>query len=405
MVAKSEPRPVLATSFESSTLDTGAIHDELNMLWGQLGGPAHGGQWPGETIADSHFGGGGLMRANTLNLVAVAHNLRDAELISDTISRMHDFLPSRTIILIAKDRDESSEDATFSVQLELKEQVTGKDVPSLHFETITIAAGQDQLANLPSLVSPLLSAELPDFLWWPAGDFATNMLFGELQELVDRAVIDSAQLGNEITGLTVLRSLFGETDEDAPIFGDFTWLRLAPWRQLIAQFFDPPDVQECLTSIEEVTISYADLRDDGSSGLAAAVLTVGWLASRLGWDVEEPLERRKAGGWTAPIRATNGGKPREISLRLLPDRSPHAMFSLRHVEILAGGQHPGKFRIERTDADDLMTSSQTETGPPVSRMVYARRPTSVTMLGEELQRFGHERIYEEAVAKTLRLLP
>ncbi len=405
MVAKSEPRPVLATTFESATLDTGAIHDELNRLWGQLGGPTHGGEWPGEMVADSHFGGGGLMRANTLNLVAVAHNLRDAELITDTISRMHDFLPSRTIILIAQDRDEASNDGMFNVQLELKEQVTGKDVPSLHFETITIAAGRDQLANLPSLVSPLLSAELPDFLWWPAGDFATNTLFGELQELIDRAVIDSAQLGNDITGLTVLRSLFGESDDDAPIFGDFTWLRLAPWRQLIAQFFDPPDVQDCLSTIEEVTISYADLRDDGSSGLAAAVLTVGWLASRLGWEVVEPLERRKAGGWTAPIRATDGERPRDISLRLLPDRSPHAMFSLRHVEILAGGQHPGKFRIERTDADDMVTSSQTETVPYVSRMVYAKRPTSVTMLGEELQRFGHERIYEEAVAMTLGLLP
>jgi glucose-6-phosphate dehydrogenase assembly protein OpcA len=405
MVAKSEARPVLATTFESATLDTGAIHDELYRLWGELGGPSHGGEWPGEMVADTHFGGGGLMRANTLNLVAVAHNQRDADLISDTISRMHDFLPSRTIILIAEQRDEENNQGMFNVHLELKQQITGKDVPALHFETISIAADRAQLANLPSLVSPLLSAELSDFLWWPAGDFATNTLFGELQELVDRAVIDSAQLGNEITGLTVLRSLFGEADEDAPIFGDFTWLRLAPWRQLIAQFFDPHDVQDCLSTIEEVTISYADLREDGSSGLAAAALTVVWLASRLGWEVLEPLERRKAGGWTAPLRANDGGKPRDISLRLLPDRSPHAIFSLRHVEILSGGQHPGKFRIERTDADDMVTSSQTETVPYVSRMVYAKRPSSVNMLGEELQRFGHERVYEEAVAMTLGLLP
>jgi glucose-6-phosphate dehydrogenase assembly protein OpcA len=405
MVAKSEPRPILATSFQSATLDTGVIHDELNRLWVQLGGPTHGGQWPGEMVADSHFGGGGLMRANTLNLVAAAHNLRDAELITDTVSRLHDFLPSRTIILISEDREEGTNDRQFNVRLELKEQVTGKDVPSLHFETITIAAASDQLANLPSLVSPLLSAELPAFLWWPAGDFARHQLFGELQELVNRAVIDSAQLGNDIAGLTVLRSLFGEADEDAPVFGDFTWLRLAPWRQLIAQFFDPPDVQECLTTIEEVTISYADLREDGSSGLAAAVLTVGWLASRLGWEVREPLEKRKAGGWTAPLRASNGDRQRDVSLRLLPDRSPHAMFSLRHVEILAGGKHPGKFRIERTDADDMVTSSQTETVPYVSRMVYAKRPTSVNMLGQELQQFGPDRVYEEAVAKTLGLLP
>lgn len=405
MVAKSEPRPLLATSFQSSTLDTGAIHDELNRLWGQLGGPPEAGQGFGEMVAEPHFGGGGLMRANTLNLVAVAHNQRDAHLIMATISRLTDFLPSRMMILIAQERKPDEDENLFDVHLQLNEQITGKDVPALHFESITIAAGPAQLANLPSLVSPLLSAELPDFLWWPAGDFASNVLFGELQELVDRAVIDSAQLGNDVTGLTVLRSLFGEAEDDAPIFGDFTWLRLAPWRQLVAQFFDPPDVQECLTSIEEVTISYADLREDGSSGLAAAVLTVGWLASRLGWEVIEPLERRKAGGWTAPLRAQDGGRAREISLRLLPDRSPYALFSLRHIEILSGGRNPGTFRIERTDADDMVTSSQTETVPYVSRMVYARRPTTDKMLGEELQRFGHDRVYEEAVAKTLRLLP
>ena len=48
---------------------------------------------------------------------------------------------------------------------------------------------------------------------------------------------------------------------------------------------------------------------------------------------------------------------RVISLRMLPDKSPHARFSLRHVEIITGGTHPGRFRVERTDADDMVTSS------------------------------------------------
>jgi hypothetical protein len=81
------------------------------------------------------------------------------------------------------------------------------------------------------------------------------------------------------------------------------------------------------------------------------------------------------------------------------------MFSLRRVEILSGGKHPGKFRVESTDTDDMVTSSETETVPFVSRMVYAKRPTTDSMLGEELQRFGHDRVYEEATAMTLGLLP
>jgi hypothetical protein len=53
----------------------------------------------------------------------------------------------------------------------------------------------------------------------------------------------------------------------------------------------------------------------------------------------------------------------------------------------------------------MVTSSETSTVPFVSRMVYARRPAVEQMLLEELQRFGHERTYEEAAMSALGLLP
>ena len=408
MATRYEPKSIIATSFSANTLDTGAIHDHLNRLWAQLGGPPKGGEGTSETAAEPHFGGGGLMRANTLNLLAVARNERERALVAQTVSRLHDFLPSRTIILEAKRRDEGEEDApAFDVTLELLEQDTGKDEPSMRFEVITLRAGLERAGVLSSLVSPLLAAELPDFLWWPGTDFARNPLFEDLQEIVDRIIVDTAQLGNDTAGVSAMRNLLDNQDESAPLIGDFTWLRLGPWRQLIAQFFDPPDTQECLSTIEEVTISYADVREDASSGFASALLAVGWLASRLGWDIMDPLERRRGGGgWSAPLRATDAnGRGREISLRLLPDRSPHARFSLRSVEIKSGGEFPGTFRVERTDADDLVTSSETKSVPFVSRMVYAKRPTNENMLGEELQRFGHDRIFEEAITFATRLLP
>jgi glucose-6-phosphate dehydrogenase assembly protein OpcA len=407
MIARTEPTPVIATSFQTQVLDTGAIHDELNRLWAELGGPHGVSLSTDEQTAEPNFGGGGLMRANTLNLLAVARNEADAALITATVSRQHDILPSRTIILITRGVDEPDAGSAnaYDVNLQLNEQFTGHDHPALRFETITITAGLADFGHLSSLVSPLLAAELPDFLWWPGNDFVHNPLFEDLQEIVDRVIVDTAKLGNDASGVAVMRELLDDDDSGAPLIGDFAWLRLAPWRQLIAQFFDPPNVQLCLSTIEEITISYADIREDGSSGFAPALLTVGWLASRLGWEIMDPLEKRKAGGWSAPLRASENGRGREISLRLLPDRSPHARFSLRHVEIVAGGDHPGKFRVERTDADDMVTSSETETVPFVSRMVYAKRPTNEKMLGEELRRFGSDRVFEESITFATRLLP
>lgn len=398
--------PVLVTSFQTDVLDTGAIHDKLAQLWADLGTHYHAENASGEMVAVSSVGAGGVMRANTLNLLAVARTAPDAKLITDSVARLRDFLPSRTIILLTQRRgDEESESRGFEVRLELKEQQRDGDRPKPHFETITIDASTDDADSLSSLVSPLLVAELPDILWWPGGDFSRNPLFLDLDRIVDRVIVDSAQLGRDVAGVASLRALIDTDEANAPIVGDFTWLRLAPWRQLIAQFFDPADVQESLETIEEVVISYADTRSDGSSGFASALLTVGWLASRLGWNIVDPLERRRAGGWSAPLRAKSGGRGREISLRLLPDKSPYARFSLRKVQIVAGGHAPGTFIVERSDEEDMITSSETATIPRVSRMVYARRPTDEQMLAQELQRFGHDSIFEDALAFATKLLP
>lgn len=405
MTSETSIGPVLATSFQTEILDTGAIHDKLIQLWTEVERPAPVPDAPDEIVAEPSTGGSGMMRANTLNLLAVARTDKDARLISEAVARQRDFLPSRTIILLAHDLDDEDIIASgFEVHLELREQ-HGAGRSSPLFETILIQASTGSVESLSSLVSPLLIPELPDILWWPGGDFSRNALFLDLQRIVDRVIVDSAQLGRDTTGVASLRDLIDTDEANAPIVGDFAWLRLAPWRQLIAQFFDPADVQESLATIDEIAISYADVREDGSSGFASALLIVGWLGSRLGWEIVDPLERRRTGGWSAPLRSRSGGRGREIALRLLPDKSPQARFSLRRVQIVSGGDAPGMFVIERSDEDDLITSSKTRTIPRVSRMVYAKLPTNEQMLGEELQRFGHDPIFEKALAFATNLLP
>ena len=400
-------KPVLASVWQSDALDTGTIHDELNRLWAQLGGPKHGGDAPGEMVAESHFGGGGLMRANTLNLIAVATDMREVNLIQETIAGLRDFLPSRTIILITHDGYDLAGEVTgprYDVRVELKEQVTEDDEANLRFEVITIGADRREIGHLASLVTPLLAADLPDFLWWPGGDFGGHPLFNDLLPVVDRLIVDTAHLGREIQTMAAVRRVLSE-ETPTPIIGDFTWLRLEPWRHLIAQFFDPTDVQESLGSIDQLTIRYAETRADGSSGLPAALLMIGWLGSRLDWEVIEPLEQQKRGGFWAPLRATNRNRGRDVEVRLIPDTSPHAKFSLRSVEIVATGDAPGTFTVERTDSDDIVTTSETEDNPPVSRMVYSQRPDSEDMIGQELQRFGADEFYEEAIRFAVRLIP
>ena len=400
-------KPVLASSWRTDALDTGEIHDRINQLWLELQRTQPRVVSSPDGITDPQMSAG-VMRANTLNLLAIAPTDRDATLILDTVAHLRDFLPTRTIIIIMRDADDNDAEHAdqYDVTVELLDQQSHSRADtgsSLRFETIIIGAPVQDVENLPSLVEPLFVPELEDFLWWPAGDHANSQLFLDLMAIVNRVIVDTAQSGRNSKETETFRLLF-DADSTAPPIGDFTWDRLAPWRSLIAQFFDPPDTQASLESIDRISINYAHNREDGSNGASAAFLIVGWLASRLGWEIIDPLSRRKDGSLWAPLRARKGDKAREIVLRITSDHSQHTRFSLRSVELVAGGDAPGTFRIERTDSDDLITSSETPTNPFVSRMVYSKRPDAVTMLGEELRRFGRDSVFEDAVRFAVRLV-
>ena len=395
---------VLKHSWTTDTLDTGDIHDQLNRLWRelQLAGPQD--HWDPDDSSDSGHFASGVMRANTLNLLVIVSSDDEAQAAVDTIIRVRDFLPTRSIILIMRNRPED-DPPEYVISVELLNQqssrATGPEA-GLRFETITIGIPVQEAGHVPSLVDPLFIPELEDFLWWPGGNHVNFQLYEDLLPLVDRVIVDSAQFVRDTREQEDFRRLI-DIGENVLTLGDFTWDRLAPWRSLLAQFFDPPDTQKCLDTIDQVTIHYAYNRAEGGSGAPAAFLIVGWLASRLGWEIIDPLIRRKDGNYWAPLRAQSGDKGREIVLRIVPDLSQHAKFSLRSVELAAGGSTPGTFKVERTDSDDLMTSSETSTNPFVSRMVFSRRPDPVNMLGEELRRLSRDFIYEEAAQFAIRL--
>lgn len=388
--------------WDTDAVDIGIVHDEINAMWAE-GNPTRIVSGPfGEQVDTPHGTGLEQMRANTLNLVAVAPSLDIAEMILSTVSQLREFLPSRTIIVITDPTLQRPK--TWHIDLQINETVSKGDSPGILFETITFWTDQSSAGVLSSVVSPLLISELPTFLWWPSGEFSDNAIFDDLAQIADRLVFDSARLGHDAHAVADYRSLIDQPND--PIVGDFTWLRLAPWRQLCAQFFDPVDTVKSLEYIDSVSIAYAQERKDRGSGFAAALLLCGWLGSRLGWEVIEPLERRKAGGWTAFMAQTDStGRAHQVHIRLTPDSTPGAKFSLRSAEIITNHDTSGKFLIQRTDQDDLITSSETSYSPYVSRMVYSRRHSTVEMLGEELQRFGPDRVFEDAIRLASRLLP
>lgn len=425
-----------AATWQAHVLDTAAVEDQLDRLWAQVGladrgspNGAHGGEQttsdtdsatarvgdgvevatggadgtPGEDIHPGGTGGGVLTRTNTLNLIVVARSVAEATRVEAAILRLTDFHPSRAIILVADPRHGSA--PGLDLRLGLLEQPAQKGRPAVRFECITVEAGATAMGTLASVASPLLIAELPDFLWWPGDIPGAGAHFQDLAELSDRLIVDTATLVEPPPGLRALAALLRRT-RGCPFLSDFAWARLAPWRQLVAQFFDVPDARPCLATIEDIDIVYEPRSSGDHSGFTAALLAAGWLATRLGWEAVDRLERTRT-GYRLSLRAPAGnGRPaRRVVIRLRPAYDPAFRHGLAAISITARGTAPGTFKVERTTTVGLTTTSETPGRPRVGRMVHAVPPSDAELLEAELHMFGRDRVYEDALTFAAALMP
>jgi hypothetical protein len=112
-----------------------------------------------------------------------------------------------------------------------------------------------------SVVLPLLLPDLPVFLRWRGRPpFATDQ-FGQLAELVDRLIVDSAEWPDVPGAYEELDDVFERTATS-----DIAWRRTLPWRESLAR-------------------AWPDLPDRIAAPSAEAALVAGWLRSRAGIDV------------------------------------------------------------------------------------------------------------------------
>jgi glucose-6-phosphate dehydrogenase assembly protein OpcA len=403
--------------WRSPVVDAAKVNRELNELWAELGQVA--------VPAEIAPGGDGLStsspaardmdapdvpspaivsRAATLNLVAVADSEDGAERVRRAVIGLPDFQPSRVIVLVAQSKASEQATGDLLIRVALLEQPPEKHRPAIRFECITVEADRTLAGDLASVVSPLLIAELGDFLWWPGDGVSRSAVFRNLAGVMDRVIVDTSSLSKVSRGMAALHALAGERNK-CPFVSDFAWTRLTPWRQLIAQFFDPPIIRQCLETIEDVEIVYPSPDDNGVSGLSAALLFASWLANALNWELDGPSERARS-GYRAVLRS--GGfdsQPRQIVLRLRPDHNPIFGRALGAVTLTSRGHAPGSFSVERTTWTEMTTTSSITGEPHVGRMVHAVPATDSDLLAEEMHVFEPNPIYEQALALAVRLLP
>ncbi len=147
-------------------------------------------------------------------------------------------------------------------------------------EEITLEAPRMAGQRLPGLVRSLLLADVPTALL-VRNPTADSAWLPRLAPEVERFIFDSGRLqqGEALVRVeSLLRSMYRKEGDGSLAHVDIVdlgWLRLWPWRILVASLFDSPDAAKALREVSEIVLHHA------SDGEPAALLLSGWLCGRL----------------------------------------------------------------------------------------------------------------------------
>lgn len=324
----------------------------------------------------------GTARATTLNLLVVLPNfasLNTAQEIVEVVAAHH---PSRAIFVVP---DANTLDPGLAA--EVRVFCPASETTSFCCEYIVLHVREDAWPHVHSTVLTFLLPELPVGLWWERPLHDEDHLFRRLQSLADVLIVDSAITTHPEDLVETLLALGGHFPWGCV---DLVWTRLLPWRELLAQTFDPLDRRAYLHNIERVNVRVTP----DAAGTAAALYFTGWLASRLGW---EPQSRWRRGASTRELTFRHANDKVRVSITRGHEGSDSPLLRAR---VHAGGVRPATFTVAQMD-DPGHAEVTVQIGPThVRQVVPARWPDRATALSEALQLAGRDRIFED----TLRLV-
>lgn len=281
-------------------------------------------------------------RTAVLTLVMVASSRAEADRAVEGLFSLGGRHPARTLVLLPRP----------AAGLEAEVRLLGGEAEGhgVWFEHIELGVGEPVASHLDSLVEPFTLPDLPVVAWYvdavpPAGD--------SLLRAADVVLVDARDLG-EVGCFSALAAV----SRSVPVI-DLSWVRLRPWRELLAGLFEGRAMRPYLREVRSVSVR-------GKPGPRA--LLAGWVADRLGLGSS----------------AVSVAEDDHASITL---HAPGAEFSVRR---------PGNERV-------VVASASVDGGPSLSSTLPLPPPGPAWGLAEALSRLRHDHLYERALRAALAL--
>jgi glucose-6-phosphate dehydrogenase assembly protein OpcA len=223
-------------------------------------------------LRQRHTENASYVPARSLNLVCIVDKQWSGEIANRLrqVGRAH---AARTVVCAVEPR-RTTIDAVATIASDVHPQ-PGEF--ALLRETVVVDIGEGHLPNLDTIVDPLVVTDLPTLVWSPHG---YHDAVDALLSLAQVMLLDSVDEPDIADALSRARALL-----DRVYVVDLAWLRSTPWRERVAATFDPAMLRPDLRTMSSVSVRHQP------DSTVAALLLVGWLASRLDWRVSPLLSR------------------------------------------------------------------------------------------------------------------
>jgi glucose-6-phosphate dehydrogenase assembly protein OpcA len=291
------------------------------------------------------------VRASVLTLVAVTHSQAEADLVRGIIRDLGARHPSRTLVVVLEKGEPGQVEGT-GVDASVWVRANEHDGRTLCFEEVQLLVRGPARFHLDSIVGPFALPDVPLVVWLPASLPSPG---DPLLDVADRLVVDSRAAdeggGDVLARAAVLARRLPVTD--------LSWIRMAPWRSLLAGLFEGSVNRPFLAGVDRVEVS-------GNRG-----------------------PRQLLGGWL--LRRLSLTPPR---VHLKP---------AAHVSVCIDAVDPhgrrGSFCVMRAGAERVISSSVAiEDGPHLEQLLQMQEGWPALALAGALTNVGHDEPYEEALA-------
>jgi len=255
---------------------------------------------------------------------------------------------------------------------------TGKSGREICSEQITFLLEGESASTLPNIVFSHLDSDLPLCLWWK--DDLPEPLDEKLWAWVDRLIYDSAAWACPAHQFSIVRHLSAR-DGNGAVLCDLNWTRLHAWRYALASLFDHAAAFPRLSNVNAFEI-------EASPGArTAALLLLGWFASRLDWSIDPE---------SSSIRSPHG---HPVSFDILENGGP----DLSRVTILCDG---ARFELKLAPGAEFFEALIHAPSVPDTKQLFPA-PTGklADTLLAELSRAGRHPLYPKSLEKIQPLLP